>query len=114
MATPPVNIRTSEQLELEADTRAHIQRRMKRQLEKLGRKAKRATVRFEDLNGPRGGLDVVCRVKVELTGKAAIVTEGRGSAAREAFDLAAAPAQRAAMKAVAARRTRARRPRARS
>ena len=105
MATAPINIRASQQVDLGDDTREHIQERMERQLEKLGPRATRATVRFEDVNGPRGGVDVVCRVKLELTAKESIVTEGRGSDAREAFDLAAATNQRASLKALAARRT---------
>jgi ribosome-associated translation inhibitor RaiA len=112
MATPPINIRTSDQVVLGEDTREHIQRRMERHLEKLGRRATRATVRFEDANGPRGGVDVVCRVKLELSAKESIVAEGRGSDARQAFDLAAAPAQRASLRALAARRA-GRRPRQR-
>lgn len=104
-----MNIRSSEKVELGEDTREHIRRRLARQLEKLGPQATRATVRFEDVNGPRGGRDVVCRVKLVLTGKASIVTETRGAEAREAFDLAAAPAGRAALRALAATRTRRRR-----
>jgi hypothetical protein len=109
MTTAPVNVRTTHHLELDVDTREHIDRRMERQLKKLGRQAIRATVRFEDVNGPRGGVDTVCRVKLVLAGQTPIVSEARGSEPREAFDLAAAPAQRAALRALAAPRSRQRR-----
>ena len=105
MATTPVNIRTSKDLELDSDARGHVEDRMQRQLKKLGSKAMRATVRFADLNGPRGGVDTVCRIKIVLAGQQSIVTEARGTEAREAFDLAAGQAQRAATRLLGAVRS---------
>ncbi|MBL8951253.1 MAG: HPF/RaiA family ribosome-associated protein [Myxococcaceae bacterium] len=105
MATKRVNLRTSKGIELDTDTREHVDERMQRQLKKLGDRAMRATVRFEDLNGPRGGVDTVCRVKVVLAGLHSIVTEARGSEPREAFDLAAGRAQRAAVRLLEAARS---------
>ncbi len=105
MATTPVNIRTSKGIEVDGDTREHVNVRMQRQLQKLGSKAMRATVRFEDVNGPKGGVDTVCRIKIVLAGLQSIVTEARGSEAREAFDLAAGQSQRAATKLISAARS---------
>jgi ribosome-associated translation inhibitor RaiA len=100
-----VNIRKSKDLELDEDTREHVKARMERQLKKLGKKAMRATVRFEDVNGPRGGVDTVSRVKVVLAGLHSIVAEARGTGAREAFDLAAQQSQRAALQLLGASRS---------
>lgn len=42
---------------------------------KLGHAARlveRGTVRFEDVNGPRGGIDTVCRIKLVMSGRPSI------------------------------------------
>jgi ribosome-associated translation inhibitor RaiA len=105
MATTPVNIRTSKEIELDEDTREHVNERMERLLQKLGKSAMRATVRFVDVNGPKGGVDTVCRIKIVLPHMQSLVTEARGTDVREAFDLAAGQAQRAATKLISAARS---------
>lgn len=86
-------------------TREHVYERMERLMQKLGDKAMRATVRFEDVNGPKGGVDTVCRIKIVLAHLQSLVTESRGTDIREAFDLAAGQAQRAATKLIGAARS---------
>jgi hypothetical protein len=109
----PVNIRVSRRLRLDDDARGHVLKRMSQQLERLGPGLQRASVRFEDVNGPRGGVDTVCRLKLVLAGLPSVLNEARGTEPREAFDRAVPPAMRAARSALRARQTRARRSRRR-
>ena len=47
---------------------------------RLGRFAthiERATVRFEDVNGPRGGVDTVCRIKLAVSHRPSVLVERR-------------------------------------
>jgi hypothetical protein len=47
---------------------------------RLGRFAthiERATVRFEDINGPRGGVDTVCRIKLAVSHRPSVLVERR-------------------------------------
>ncbi len=46
----------------------------------------RVTARFEDLNGPRGGIDKECRIQVALVSRPTILVSARGRDARRAFD----------------------------
>jgi hypothetical protein len=45
----------------------------------------RATVRFEDVNGPKGGLDTVCRIKLVITGRPSVLVEKRATSEPLAF-----------------------------
>ena len=48
----------------------------------------RVVVRFEDLNGPKGGADMACRIHVSLSGQPVLVVEARGEGEAHAFRLA--------------------------
>jgi ribosome-associated translation inhibitor RaiA len=98
-AETPLNLRTSG-LNVDDATRGWVRRRMGRALAKFALHVERATVRFADLNGPRGGVDTGCTIKVVLSGLPSVVGEARASAAREAFDRAASTAERAVRKAL--------------
>lgn len=70
---------------------------------KLGRFAdriERITVRFEDVNGPRGGVDIVCRAKVVLSSLPSVVVEARGQTDRLAFGQVTEALTRAVRKAL--------------
>jgi hypothetical protein len=45
----------------------------------------RATVRFEDANGPKGGVDTVCRIKLVVTDRPTVLVEKRATSAGRAF-----------------------------
>jgi ribosome-associated translation inhibitor RaiA len=81
-------------------TRAHVRKRIERALGKYGPRVERATVRFEDVNGPRGGVDTTCRIKVVVGHLPSVLVEHRASSARGAFDLAAAAIERAVRRAL--------------
>lgn len=103
-ATPvsltPLNVRAGKRVTLDDATRAHVQRRMTRQLGKLAVLVERSTVRFDDINGARGGIDVSCSIKIVLSGRPSVVVEERAATARAAFDAAAATAARAVRRVV--------------
>lgn len=60
----------------------------------------RATVRFEDINGPRGGVDTVCRIKLSIVGLSHVIVEARDLEALAAFRRAATSARAAVTRAM--------------
>jgi hypothetical protein len=76
-------------------TKRWVFERVQRQLGKFGPQIERVEVRFCDVNGHKGGQDQSCMVHVLLSALPPIVVESVGGTAREAFDLAAARAERA-------------------
>ncbi|MGE0549120.1 MAG: HPF/RaiA family ribosome-associated protein [Kofleriaceae bacterium] len=48
----------------------------------------RGTVRFEDVNGPKGGVDTICRIKLVMSGRPSLVVEERSEEPESAFALA--------------------------
>ncbi|HEV8551060.1 MAG TPA: hypothetical protein VGQ57_18560 [Polyangiaceae bacterium] len=51
-------------------------------------RVERVVVRFEDLNGPKGGADTACRIHLTLSGQPVLVVEARGEGEAHAFRLA--------------------------
>ena len=101
----PAHIRV-DGLRLDEGDREYIRRRLG---EKLGRHAKsveRVTVRLRDVNGPRGGVDAQCRIKVVLNGLPSVVVEQRATAFRPALTEALADAERTVRRALQRRRMR--------
>src|SRR5690606_13307277 len=84
----------------DADARQRIHDRFGRKLGKFAPHIERASVRIFDVNGPRGGQDTACRVKVVLSGSASVVTEETASTAAAASDRAVDSVERAVRKAV--------------
>jgi hypothetical protein len=96
----------AEDLRLDDDDRGYIRRRLG---EKLGRHAssiERVSVRLRDVNGPRGGVDVRCRIKVVLSDLPSIVVQKQAAAFRPALTGALAGAERAVRRALQRRRMR--------
>jgi len=55
----------------------------------------RVSVRFDDVNGPRGGADCECRLQAVLPGRPSVVAVERATSPRAAFDAATASLTRA-------------------
>lgn len=81
-------------------TEAYAERTLQSKLSKFASHVLRGSVRFEDVNGPRGGVDTVCRVKVMLKNLEPVIVEERATGAREAVDIVADGVERAVRRAV--------------
>jgi ribosome-associated translation inhibitor RaiA len=75
-------------------------------LGKFARSIERISVRTEDVNGPRGGVDQVCRIKVVLSGLPSVVFESKDASLHAAVDGALAGVERAVRRSVQRRRMR--------
>ena len=89
----PLAIRTAG-TSVDGKLRTYVAERLGRQLGKSALHVERVSVRFRDINGPRGGKDKLCRIKVVVSGLPSVITEERDKAKRAAFDLAAASCER--------------------
>lgn len=87
-----------------ADERAYIRRKLGMKFGKFDRSIERVSVRIEDANGPRGGVDQVCRIKVVLSGLPSIIVEHRDSTLVAAIDGALTGAERAVRRSLQRRR----------
>jgi hypothetical protein len=67
---------------------ALIEQRLGAVLRGVGPRVERVTVRFEDLNGPKGGVDMACRIQLRLSGQPTLVVEARAEGEAAAFRLA--------------------------
>jgi ribosome-associated translation inhibitor RaiA len=75
------------------ELRAAAERRIVFALDRFEHRIVRVVVRLEDLNGPRGGDDKVCRIEIQLRGSGTLRVRSRADDVTTAVDLAA---QRAA------------------
>jgi hypothetical protein len=80
--------------------RRDIKTRLERALDKHAPFIERSSVRFSDVNGPRGGVDTVCTVKVVLDHVPSVVVEARRLDARHAFSAAVQMARTAVARAI--------------
>ena len=69
---------------IDDETRAQIRARLARKLGKHATQIERVSLRLDDLHGPRGGVDIVCKIKVVLSGLPSIVVEERAADVRDA------------------------------
>ena len=90
--------------ELESSDRDYIRGKLGRKLGKFATSIERISVRVEDINGPRGGVDKRCRIKVVLSGLPSVMAEERRDTVQAAVDAALATAERAVRHPVRRRR----------
>ncbi|MBA3397482.1 MAG: hypothetical protein H0T89_32955 [Deltaproteobacteria bacterium] len=83
VATTPIAIRSK--ISLPKGFEAVVRERLGRQVGYAGTLVERGTVRFEDVNGPRGGVDTLCRIKLVLSGRPSIQVQKQGTNAEEAL-----------------------------
>ncbi|HEY0970269.1 MAG TPA: CBS domain-containing protein [Gemmatimonadales bacterium] len=99
----PANIRVTG-VSLDQDERAYIRQRLGDRLGKYAESIERVTVRVEDVNGPRGGVDQACRIKVVLSGLPSVVFEHKAATLKPAVTGALTGVERAVRRAVERRR----------
>lgn len=93
-----------EGVEVDQSARTHIRRKLRTKLAKFAASIERVSVRIGDLNGPRGGIDQVCRIKVVLSGLPSVVYERRGRSLESAVDGALAGVEQAVRRRLQRRR----------
>ena len=71
---------------LDYKARERIRKKVRTRFAKFSAAIERISVRVEDLNGPRGGVDQLCRIKVVLSRFPSVVLERRGTTLEEAVD----------------------------
>ena len=92
-------------IDLEQDTRTNIQRRLDRTLGKFASSIERVSVRLRDVNGPRGGVDQACRIKVVLRNLPSIVFETQDAFLDVAVGAALAGVERSVRRTLQRRRS---------
>ncbi len=90
----PLNIRTHK-VALDPSIEDYVRDRAGRKLGKFAVHVQRVTVRFDDINGPRHGVDIVCKIKVAMEGSPSIVITETASHPRDSFDFAIDAAEKA-------------------
>ena len=99
----PANIRVFG-VKLDQNHRAYIRRRLGVKLGKHATSIERVSVRVEDVNGPRGGFDQVCRIKVVLSGLPSALFQTRAASLEAAVNGALTGAERAVRRSLQRRR----------
>ena len=83
---------------------AYIGQKLARKLDRFGRSIERVSVRLTDVNGPRGGADQRCCIKVVLIALPSVVIERRHVDVHAAIDTAVHAAAEAVRRIVGRRR----------
>ena len=99
----PVYIRAT-QRDFGCNERDYLRRKLGIKLGKYARSIERVSVRTEDVNGPRGGIDQLCRIKVVLRGLASVVFESRDGSLDAAVDVALSGVERTVRRTLERRR----------
>jgi ribosome-associated translation inhibitor RaiA len=102
--TTPAHVRVMA-LALGDEPRRSIRERLGMQLGKFARNIERISVRLDDVNGPKGGVDRRCQIKVVVDGLPSIVSEAQATHWWDAFNVAVDGAEEAVRRALRRRRT---------
>jgi hypothetical protein len=97
-----------------ATAKADMRRKLGRKLGRHALDIERTSVRIDDVNGPRGGIDKSCRIKIVLSALPSVVVVEQHESLHAAFDGALDRAQRAVREALKRRRVEPRRAKAKS
>ena len=89
---------------LDDGQRAYVGRKLGMKLGKFASSIERISVRVTDVNGPRGGVDQRCRVKVVLSGLPSVVVERRHANMEAAIDTALRATEESVRRVVGRRR----------
>lgn len=103
----PAHIRADD-APIDAQDRAYLRRKLGMRLGKFARAVERVSVRIRDVNGPRGGVDKACVIKVVLTGLPSVVVEEQHASLQAAMDGALQRTGRTVRRSLERRTTRAR------
>jgi len=95
----PANIRV-DRVTIDDEDRVYVRRRLGEVLGKHAASIERVSVRVRDINGPRGGVDLLCRIKVVLSTLPSVVVDHQASSFRPAFLAALSSADRAVRRVV--------------
>ena len=68
------------------EDRDYIRRKIDTRVGKFASSVERVSFRLEDVNGPRGGVDKVCRARVTVAGRPSVVVERRDHSVRAAVE----------------------------
>lgn len=79
---------------LDRDARAVIRKQLGSKLGKYATAIERVSVRVSDVNGPRGGVDKACRIKVVLSGLPSVIFESQALSVHDAVNGALAGTER--------------------
>jgi ribosome-associated translation inhibitor RaiA len=92
-------------IELDDEARTFIRRKVDRAFQKFESSVQRVTLRLADVNGPRGGVDRVCRLKVVLRENPILVIEKHDASWTVAVNTAVASAEKAVRRVLQRTRT---------
>ena len=90
----PLDIR-ARKLELPVELLAHVARHTSSRLARYAIHLTHITVRFENVGGPRGAIECLCKFVVALPGRGTVIVGSANPSARAAFDTAVNATERA-------------------
>jgi putative sigma-54 modulation protein len=102
-ALAPAHVRVMG-VQLDDDGLCYIRRKLGTKLAKFATSIERISVRLRDVNGPRGGVDQVCLIKVVVCGLPSIVVRRRRATRQDAIDAALRVIEQAVRRSVGRRR----------